>query len=102
MKKILVRLVIGLVILLVLGALAVHFFLDSAIKRGVETKGPQLAKVDVKLDAVHLSLLSGSGNLKGLLVGNPEGYKSPKAITVSNASLTLKPGSLLGKKLIIT
>jgi uncharacterized protein involved in outer membrane biogenesis len=50
---------------------------------------------------VHISIFSGSGNLKGLLIDNPEGYKSPHAITVGNASLELKPGSLLGKKLIV-
>jgi len=101
MKKILRWGLIAILLLIVLGALAVHFFLDGAIKHGVETKGPELARVDVKLEGVHISPLSGSGNLKGLLIGNPEGYKSPHAITVSNASLALKPASLLGDKLII-
>lgn len=101
MKKILVRICIALVVLVVLAALAVHFFLDSAVKKGVETIGPKITKVDVKLDAVSISLLSGSGKIKGLLVGNPEGYKTPHAITLGTATLGLKPGSLLSDKLII-
>src|SRR6266702_3012137 len=101
MKKIMVRLFLVLVVLLVLAAIAVHFFLDDAIKRGVETIGPKLAKVEIKLDAVHLSLLSGSGKLNGLVVGNPEGFKSPSAISVGMASLALKPASLLSDKIII-
>jgi len=56
------------VVLIVLAALAVHFFLDDAVKRGVETIGPKITKVDVKLDGVSISLLSGSGKIKGLLV----------------------------------
>ena len=76
MKKLFVRILIVLVILLVLAVLAVGFFLDSAIKKGVETIGPQLTKVAIKLDSVSLSILSGSGKIKGLVVGNPEDRKS--------------------------
>jgi len=101
MKKILVRLCIVVVVLIVAAALAVHFFLDSAVKRGVETIGPKLTKVTVTLDGVHISLLSGSGKLKGLLVGNPDPYKSPQSISLGTATLELKPGSLLSDKLII-
>src|SRR3954469_7544093 len=98
MKKILVRLCIVLVVLIVLVALGVHFFLDGAIKRGVETVGPKLTKSEVKLDGVHLSLLSGSGKLKGLIVGNPDPYKTPHAISLGTATLEPKPGSLFSDK----
>lgn len=101
MKKILLYVGIVFVALVIIAALAVHFFLDSAVKRGVETLGPKMTKVDVTLDSVHLSLLSGSGKIKGLVIGNPEGYKTPHAITVGTAALVLKPGSLLSDKLII-
>ena len=99
MKKIMVRLFLVLVVLLVLAAIAVHFFLDDAIKRGVETIGPKLTKTDVKLDAVSLSLLSGSGKIKGLLVGNPEGFKQPQAIKLGSASLSVVPGSVFDRYL---
>src|SRR5581483_5470374 len=101
MKKILVRLFIALVILIILGVVALSFFLDGAVKRGVETVGPMLTKVEVKLDSVNLSLLSGSGKLKGLFVGNPSGYKTPSAIQVGTASLALQPSSVLSSKIIV-
>ena len=101
MKKILVRLCIALVVLLVLVALGIHFFLDGAVKRGVETVGPKLTQVDVKLDGVHISILSGSGKIKGLVAGNPGPYKTPHSISVGSISLALKPTSLLADKLII-
>jgi uncharacterized protein involved in outer membrane biogenesis len=101
MKRILLVAGIGLVVLLIIGALAVSFFLDGAIKRGVETIGPKCAKVDIQLDRVSLSLLSGAGNIKGLVVGNPEGFKTPHAISVGSASVALKPGSLLADKIVI-
>jgi uncharacterized protein involved in outer membrane biogenesis len=48
-----------------------------------------------------LSLLSGSGKIKGLFVGNPQGFKTPSAIQVGTASLALQPGSIFGDKVIV-
>lgn len=101
MKKIFVRLLIVLFIILILCVLAVNFFLDGAVKRGIETVGPTLTKVDVKLDSVSLSLLSGGGRLKGLIIGNPSGYRTTSAIQVGDASLALQPGSVFSPKVII-
>lgn len=101
MKKILVRLCVALVVFIILVALGIHFFLDGAIKKGVETVGPKLTKVAVNLDGVHISLLSGSGKLNGLVLGNPEPYKTSNSISVGTAALELKPGSLLADKLVI-
>jgi uncharacterized protein involved in outer membrane biogenesis len=101
MKKILIGIAVAVVVVIVAVVLAVTFMLDGAIKKGVETFGPQLTKVDVKLDAVSLSLFSGSGTIKGLVVGNPEGCKTPNAISVGKASLSLSPGSLLSSKVVI-
>src|SRR5258708_5371275 len=101
MKKFLVRSFMVLLFLLIAAAIAVHFFLDAAIKKGVETVGPELTKVTVRLDSASISLLSGAGSLKGLVVGNPEGFKTPSAISVGIASLAVKPGSLLSDKIII-
>ncbi len=101
MKKLALRLLIALVVLAILAFVGVALFLDSAVKRGVETVGPSLTKVSVKLQAVSLSLFSGSGKIKGLIVGNPEGFKTPSAINVGEASLSLQPSSLFGNKVIV-
>ena len=101
MKKLLLRIGIGLVVLVVVAVLAVSLFLDGAVKTGIETVGSKLTKVDIKLDGVSLSLLSGSGTLKGLVVGNPEGFKTPQAIKAGSISLALKPSTIFSDKLVI-
>ena len=101
MKKLLIRISIAVVILLILGIVAVCLSLDRAVKRGIETVGPMLTQVEVKLDSVSLSLFSGAGKMKGLIVGNPAGYKTASAIQVSSASLALQPGSIFSDKVII-
>jgi uncharacterized protein involved in outer membrane biogenesis len=101
MKKLILTVALVLVVLLVAAVVAVGLFLDKAVKAGVETVGPTLTKTDVKLGDVGLSLLSGGGKLKGLVIGNPEGFKSPSAINIGSASLAIQPGSLLADKLVI-
>jgi uncharacterized protein involved in outer membrane biogenesis len=101
MKKLIIRLSIALIMLIILGVVSIALFLESAVKRGIETVGPMLTHVEVKIDSVSLSLLSGGGKLKGLVVGNPAGFKSPSAIQVGTASLELEPSSLFSPKVII-
>lgn len=101
MKKIILRIGLALIILVVLGILAVSLFLDGAVKRGVETFGPKLTQVSVKLDKVSLSILSGGGTIQGLVVGNPQGFETPQAISVGRATLALEPRSLLSDKVVI-
>jgi len=101
MKKWLIRILLVVVVLIVLVIVAIGVFLDTGIKKGIETVGPMLTKVDVKLDSVSVSVLSGSGKVKGLVVGNPEGYKTPSSIAVGTAELALKPRSLFSDKVVI-
>lgn len=101
MKKIIIRLLIVGGVLLVVAVVALTLFMDHVVKKGVETIGPQLTKVSINLEAVSLSVLSGSGKIKGLEVGNPEGYKAPVAIKVGSASVAISPGSLLADKIVI-
>jgi hypothetical protein len=101
MKKLFIRLLLFLVFLVLVGIVWLHFFLDSTIKRGVETYGPQFTKVDVKLESVNLSLVSGGCNMKGFLLGNPEGFQSHSAITVGTTAIAIKPASLLSDKIVI-
>jgi hypothetical protein len=102
MKKLIVKIAVFLLVLLFLGLVASYFFLGSIIRKGVETVGPMVTKTDVKLESASLSLLSGSGTLKGLLVGNPAGFKSDSAIKVGSVSVGVKPGSILSDKIHVT
>jgi len=101
MKKLIFRLLIVLVVLLVLAVAAVGLFLDSTVKREVQTLGSQYTKVDVKLNAVSLSLFSGTGKLTKFVIGNPQSFKSPFAISMDTASLSLSPGSVFANKVVI-
>jgi hypothetical protein len=101
MKKLIVRLIIaGVVILIIVVGLA-FYSLDSIVKTGVETVGPKVTQVDVKLAGVRLSPFSGKGELKGFLLGNPTGYKSADAMKVGSISVEVNPASLMSEKIVV-
>lgn len=101
MKKIVVRILIVVVLLLVVVLAVVFFSLNSIVKKGVETYGPEMTKVKVTLGAAALSPFSGSGELKKLFVGNPEGYKTPSAIEVGDVKVGVQIGSVLGDTITV-
>jgi hypothetical protein len=101
MKKILL---IGAVLILVL-VMAVTIVavlsLDGIVKKGVETIGSQVTRVSVNLDSVHIVLLKGTAEVKGFVVGNPDGFKTTQAINVGLAELGVMPASILSDKIVI-
>ncbi|HTX23002.1 MAG TPA: AsmA family protein [Candidatus Aquilonibacter sp.] len=101
MKKILWGGIVGLVVLIVIAVVVVALFLDSIVKTGVEAVGPKITGVSVKLDAVHISLLTGSASVKDLVIGNPEGYKTPNAISVGTANIGVDPLSIFSDKIVL-
>src|SRR5277367_6760912 len=101
MKKIIWSIGIGLVVLIVIAAIVVALFLDNIVKAGVETVGPKITGVSVKLDEIHIGLLTGSAKVKGLVVGNPDGYKTPDAISIGLAEVGVNPFSVLSDKIVV-
>jgi hypothetical protein len=86
---------------IVVGAIVVATSIDGIVKKGAETFGPQITKVSVNLESVHIVLFTGSATVTGLVVGNPEGYKMPQAISVGLAEVGVNPFSILSDKIII-
>jgi len=101
MKKIIWGIVAGLLVLAVIALIIVATFLDGIVKKGVETVGPKITGVTIKLDEMHIGLLTGSARVKGLVVGNPEGYKAPAAISVGLAKVSVDPLSIMSGKIVV-
>lgn len=95
--KILAGLAVVLLIVIVVGVLN----LDKGIKAVIETVGPELTKSSVTLSDVDLSLTSGEGSLRGLVVGNPAGFATPIAFSLGEISLAIEPESLTTDTIVI-
>ena len=93
--------IVGLVVLVIAAVLVTALFLDKIVKKGVETVGPQILKVPVTLNDIHIGLMTGTASVKGLVVGNPDGYKTPNAISVGTAAVAVDPLSIFSDKIVI-
>jgi len=93
-----VSIVVGVVAILLVLA---YTQLDLVIRKGVERMGPEMTGTFVTLEKVRLSPLSGRGRIEGLLIGNPDGFKTDHAIRVGAIQLDIAPKSLLTKKIVI-
>lgn len=101
LKKIVLIVVIVAVVLGLVAAIFVGVFLDKIVKTGIETVAPTITKTSVTVEGVSISALSGSAGIKGLIVGNPDGFTSTNAISLGKAAVSIVPGSLLADKIII-
>jgi uncharacterized protein involved in outer membrane biogenesis len=89
------------VVLVVAAIIVISVFLGDIVKKGVETVGPQITRVSIKLDVVHLSLWTGAASVRGLIVGNPEGYQTPQAISAGTIAVGVKPLSVFSDKIVL-
>ena len=81
--------------------LGTPLFLDKAIKDGVEKFGPKLTGSPITLGKVSLNILTGSGEITGITIGNPKGFKSDHAISLKKIRFAVEPKSLLSDKIQI-
>jgi hypothetical protein len=92
----LVLLAVVIIALIVLGACLNHI-----VKSALQTYGPRLTRTTVGVDSVNLSLLTGSAKVKGLAVGNPQGFRTPQSFSVGVIAVGLNPLSVLSQKVVI-
>ncbi len=100
-KKILLITGLGLLVLIVIGVVTVGLFMGNIVKAGINTVGPKITQTTLTVDGVDLSLMTGSASIKNLVLGNPQGYKAPNAISVGVAAVSVSPMSVLSDKIVV-
>jgi hypothetical protein len=75
--------------------------LDGIVKHAIESWGPEITGVAVRVDSVKIDLAAERGTIKGLFVGNPKGFEAPHALTLGEMRLTLDAASLTSDVVVI-
>jgi len=100
MKKIL----IGLAGLVIVAAIALYLLvgnLDKILKGAIEGAGTELLGVPVTVASVKLDLKSGMGQISGITIANPVGYKAANAFRMDTIRLGLDLSSLRKQPIVI-
>ncbi|PCJ36865.1 MAG: hypothetical protein COA75_06340 [Cellvibrionales bacterium] len=99
--KIIIKILGVLVLVVAIVVAASLYYLDSGIKKAVETFGPEYTKTRVELNDVSLSLLSGKGSLGGLAVGNPKGFSDANAFYLGEIAIVVDTQTLRSNPVVI-
>ncbi len=91
-------------VLIVVLAVVFYFVftsLGSLIVAAVESFGSEATQADVELNSAEVSVTSGEGALRGLRVGNPQGFATDGAVWLGEVSLKLDVATVTSDPVVI-
>ena len=91
----------GLLVVLALLAVAAIFYLDQIVLKTVNQAGPEALGVPVSLQDAQIRPLRGTIALKGLHLGNPEGYKTDGLLDLDSLFIRVDLASLRTDTVVI-
>jgi hypothetical protein len=95
------RIAVVVVVVLAVALMVLNLFAGRLVKDAVNTVGPKVLGVPVSVKNVEVGLLRGRFGLDELVVGNPEGFKTPEAIRVGKVVVRVRMATLFSKALVI-
>ncbi|MFI5350018.1 MAG: hypothetical protein ACHQ2Z_10775 [Elusimicrobiota bacterium] len=101
MKRALSSAIAAGLVLLTIGVGVVSLSLGKIVKTAVEAAGPRVLGAPVELGLVTISPWSGRGILRGLVIGNPAGFKSAHAASVASVEVEVRLRSLLTNTIVV-
>jgi uncharacterized protein involved in outer membrane biogenesis len=101
MKKKLLYLGVGLLVVAIAAYVVTAAFLGSIVTAGVNNFAPKLTQTKVELAGASISPLTGSGTLRGLVVGNPKGWSENNLCSLGKIHVAVAPFSLLGDHIVV-
>jgi uncharacterized protein involved in outer membrane biogenesis len=94
MKKLLLGIVATALLAISGGLWWVYHSLDAQVASAIRRYGSEMTGVPVGLSSAHIAIADGRAILRGLTVGNPDGFKTKYALSLGEISMTLDIGSL--------
>lgn len=75
--------------------------LDFVVKATIERFAPGIVGAPVQVREVNLSAKDGRGMLRGIEVGNPPGYSSPRALRAGTVAVGIDPATIARDVVVI-
>jgi hypothetical protein len=88
-------------LIIIAGVIALFLALNSIVAEGVRTFGTQATGTRVELQSVNISPLSGSVEINGMYVANPQGCQEKNAFVLGHFYVDMKLMSLFTDKIVI-
>jgi uncharacterized protein involved in outer membrane biogenesis len=91
----------GIIVIGVIGALILSLSIDKVVKSSLESTTSKVLNTSVEVDDVSISLLNGTGTIKGFTIHNPEGFSDKPAAKLQEISIKMKVTSLLSDTVFV-
>ncbi|PWN07301.1 AsmA family protein [Rhodohalobacter mucosus] len=91
----------GILILLIAAAITLIMSVNLIVKSGIEEVGSEMTGTAVTVERVSISPFSGSGQISGFRVANPDGFSQPDAMVIDDFSIELDLFSLFSDEIVI-
>ncbi|HQR51063.1 MAG TPA: hypothetical protein PKW44_05445 [Methylophilaceae bacterium] len=93
------KLGLALLVLIVIVASALLWLrgnLDGLVRDAIAKYGSEMTQARVSVDGVKISAASGKGIISGLAIGNPKGFKTPRALNIQEFTVAIDPATIAG------
>ena len=101
MKKMVLGAILVLLITIGGGVYYLLSNLDDLVKSAIETYGSEATQTTVQVRSVKIGLQDGSGEIKGLTVGNPKGFIAPQVFSLGEIATQVDLKSLTEEMVVI-
>lgn len=101
MKKIALGAFLVLLVTIGFGVYYLLSNLDGIVKAAIENYGSQATQTAVRVESVQIVLKDGSGSIRGLTVGNPQGFVAKQAFSLGEISTQINLKSLSEDVIVI-
>lgn len=78
-----------------------YLYAGQIIKKTISTVIPPITQTAVSIDDIDLSLFSGKIGLRGLAIGNPDGFSDKNIFQMGDIAVSFDPKSVLTDKIVI-
>lgn len=99
------KILIAFLILIVAGVVALYFTIDAIIGKGVTEGfnkfGPEVTGTKTYIESTSVNIFAGDIGIKGLFIGNPEGFEKASAMECGEIYVDIEPSTLFEDRIVI-
>ncbi|MGQ0711442.1 MAG: hypothetical protein ACT4NV_17050 [Rhodoferax sp.] len=75
--------------------------LDALVARAIREHGSAMTQASVQVERVHIDASNGRGTLQGLVIGNPQGFKTAHALQADVVELEVDISTLASSVVVV-
>lgn len=93
----------GLVVLvlIVIAVATIPIWVDGAVQKAIEKQGTAALGVTTEIESVSIAVFGGEASLRGLKIGNVDGYAAPHFMHMDSGRVAVTLGSLTEDTIVI-